>query len=105
MTEALEDGIPYDLELKMKTLKGKEIWVFVSGRPIFENSTVSLLTGVIQDIDEKKRAQEVIKERQQKSFPHSRLATIGEPAAGVGHEINNPFAISSGYLHRLKASA
>lgn len=102
VTAALKDGIPYDLELKMKTLKGAEIWVFVSGRPIFENGKVSLLTGVIQDIDEKVKAQEVLKERQQKSVLQSRLASIGELAAGVGHEINNPLAISSGYLHRLK---
>lgn len=99
---ALNEGLPYDLELKMKTFKDQEIWVFVSGRTIVENGKVTHLSGVIQNIDEKKKAEELLEREYQKNFLQSRLASIGELAAGVGHEINNPLTISMGYLDRLK---
>ncbi len=102
VTKAIEEGLPYDLEAKIKTLKGREMWVFVSGRPVVENSKVVRLLGVIQDIDDKKKAEEELKREHQKSMLQSKLASIGELAAGVGHEINNPLAIAVGNLHRLK---
>lgn len=36
------------------------------------------------------------------SFHSAKLASIGELAAGVGHEINNPLAVISGQLEMLK---
>ncbi len=41
-------------------------------------------------------------EMQRKVFQTSKMASIGELAEGVGHEINNPLAIVMGNMHILK---
>ena len=45
---------------------------------------------------------EQISQQQLKVFNAAKLASIGEMAGGVAHEINNPLAIISGNVHRLK---
>ncbi|MEL6533911.1 MAG: PAS domain S-box protein [Bacteroidota bacterium] len=47
----------WDLECLFITAKGREIWVRAMGHPIVKDGQVVQLTGVFQDIDEKKRAQ------------------------------------------------
>ena len=48
-----------------------------------------------KDISEKKEMERAL-------FHNAKLASIGELAAGVGHEINNPLAIIKGFLNTLK---
>jgi len=51
----VEEGRPYDLELRLVTAKGREIWVRTSGRPQFLDGRVVRLHGEIVDITERKR--------------------------------------------------
>ncbi|MBY0316084.1 MAG: PAS domain-containing protein [Bdellovibrionales bacterium] len=54
---------------------------------------------VIQrDITEFKK----LREQQMQHNHRERLAQIGELAAGVGHEINNPLAVISGYVQQIR---
>jgi C4-dicarboxylate-specific signal transduction histidine kinase len=46
--------------------------------------------GLLSDITERKRAEEERKELQQKAELTSRLASIGQMASGIAHEVNNP---------------
>lgn len=103
LNHAFSNGVPYDLELKMKTMTGREIWVFVSGRPVFKGNKVTRLSGVIQNIDDKKKAEEALQKEHQTNLLQSKLAAIGELAAGVGHEINNPLMIAFGGIAQLKS--
>ena len=60
--QAIENNIPYDLELQVVTAKGNERWIRVIGEAEFLNSRCSRLYGSIQDIDARKRAElEVLK--------------------------------------------
>lgn len=60
--------------------------VFAAGTPIRES---------------KLQAEELEIERQ-KSIQASKLASLGEMAAGIAHEVNNPLSIISGYLKILE---
>jgi PAS domain S-box-containing protein len=56
-----------------------------------------------EDITERKRMEEERKELEQKAQLSSRLASIGELASGVAHEINNPLTGIIGYAQFLLA--
>ncbi len=56
---------------------------------------------VLRDTTERKRAVEREKQLQEQLNLSSRLASIGELAAGVAHEINNPLAGIAGFSQRL----
>ncbi len=54
---AIEQGEPWDLELQIVNVQGKEIWVRAIGNPVMENGTCKRLFGTFQDIDSQKKAQ------------------------------------------------
>jgi|GEM_PF-2352616 len=54
----IEDGTPYDQELRFRTAKGREIWVRVIGEAVrAEDGTVTSVRGAIQEITERKEAE------------------------------------------------
>ncbi|NEP77154.1 MAG: hypothetical protein F6K39_02605 [Okeania sp. SIO3B3] len=48
----IEQGIPWNLELILVTLKGKETWVTATGQAEFKNEVCVRLFGSLQDISE-----------------------------------------------------
>jgi len=59
------------------------------------------LTGTFQDITERKQAEEREKQLQQQLNLSSRLASVGEMASGIAHEINNPLTGVIGFAQLL----
>lgn len=53
------------------------------------------------DLNERKRAEEREKQLQEELHLASRLATVGEMASGIAHEINNPLTSVVGYSQLL----
>ncbi|GEM_PF-2827690 len=54
----IEEGISYDLELKIMTANKNERWIRTVGDAEFQNGECILLYGTTQDIHERKKAQE-----------------------------------------------
>jgi len=54
---AFAEGTPYDLELRLVTDGGRQIWVRTLGKPVFSDNTIPKLTGTVQDISIRKSAE------------------------------------------------
>jgi len=84
---------------EMITLRnGQETWVLVSlSKQIDGGATIISLP-----INELVEAREQIKSQEAKMAYSSKLASLGEMAAGIAHEINNPLAILSASAALIK---
>jgi PAS domain S-box-containing protein len=98
--EKIEEAYKYGsalFEWTHKTLNGQEFpaEVLLSA---FEFQNRAVLQASVRDLTQK-RQQEFELEMQKKiAINSSKLATLGQLAAGVGHEINNPLSIIKGMV-------
>ena len=56
--EGMENGTPWDLELRMITAKGRRIWVHAQGQVVMEDGKAVRVFGAFHDITHRKSAQE-----------------------------------------------
>lgn len=101
VNRAIEFGEPYSLEVEAQTAKGNVLWVYTSGKANFIDGKVVTLSGTIQDINARKIAEIKYNKERQKSIQSAKLASLGELAASMAHEINNPLGIISGYTELM----
>lgn len=55
--KCLDDGTPWDLEVRLTTSRGRQIWARVVGEATFENGRTVGLVGILQDISRRKEAE------------------------------------------------
>lgn len=65
--QLMDKGIPYKLELRLRTFRGRMIWVRVQSSPIFFNNELAKVRGFIQDITREKEYKERL-QAQEKLF-------------------------------------
>jgi PAS domain S-box-containing protein len=87
-------------EFALRRKNGSRIWVEITTTAVNKGRGVAVI-GLVRDITERKRAEEKEKQLQQQLNLSSRLASIGQLAAGVAHEINNPLTGILGFSERL----
>jgi PAS domain S-box-containing protein len=91
VTRAIEQEEPFDVELQLMTAKGNERWVRAIGRPEFRQGRCVRLYGTFQDIDDRKRAEEALRESEEKHrlfFENASIGIIHYSAQGVITDIN-----------------
>jgi len=92
--------IPGLFEMSIITKDGTEVPIEVtSAYTTYRGQRANV--AFIRDITERKQAEEKEKELQQELYLSSRLAAVGELAAGVAHEISNPLTGILGFSQRL----
>jgi two-component system NtrC family sensor kinase len=102
LEQAFKDGKSHTTERQHPLPSGEVAFFENTANPIRDASgkIVSCLE-IGRNITERKRAAEREKEMQRELLLSSRLAAIGELAAGVAHQINNPLTGVLGFSQRL----
>jgi len=95
-----EQGRAYNEEFHSR-MKSGEIRIGLASAEIINIGGEPCRIVVIADITEHKQAEEKEKQLQQELYLAQRLASVGELAAGVAHEINNPLTGVLGFSQRL----
>ena len=100
--KAFRDGKSHTSERRIVTPSGEGTFWENKANPIRDGRgrVVSCLE-IARNITERKRVEEEEKRLQQELYLSRRLASIGELAAGVAHEINNPLTGILGFAERL----
>ena len=96
LEQCINHQVPYSLDLRIRRQDGEVRWVNSSGNPNVVDGKVVSVFGTIQDIDNRKKTEEAYEAERMKSIQSSKLASLGEMAAGVAHEINNPLSVIYG---------
>lgn len=73
----IETGEPFDLELEFITAKGNHIWVHSVGNAQQVDGVTTSVSGSFQDITDRKKAQEELRESEKKFRSLSKISPVG----------------------------
>lgn len=101
--KCIQDGEPYSMRFRTQNIEQQMIWIEAFGRGLKDSGgQIKRLLGTCQDITEKVKLEADLNQKNLLALHNSKLATLGEMAAGMAHEINNPLSIVVGNLTFLK---
>jgi len=93
LTKSLTTGMPFDAEVRLRRADGVFRRFQDSGLPVRDID--GIITGwsfLITDIDDRKRTEEELRQARGNLARINRVTTMGELAASLAHEINQPIS-------------
>lgn len=93
--KALNNGEPYNMDLRFTTAKGKNLWTRTICKPIVIDGKTVKLTGTFQDITANKEAEENLKTALFKATESDRLKSAF--LATMSHELRTPLNAIIGF--------
>jgi hypothetical protein len=89
--QAIQTGEPYRATHRLRSRDGGYRWYYASGEPLRDSDgKIIQWYGLSIDIDERKRAEDHLRDTRIKLAKASRLATVAELSASIAHELNQP---------------
>ena len=98
--DAIAKNKSFDLELQLKTAKGKRIWVRTIGKPEFIDGKCLRVRGIFQDITERKNAELKLRASEEKLASYISLAPDGifvVDDSGRYIDVNDAALLLTGY--------
>lgn len=86
----LNEGVSYDVELKMTTFKGREVWIRTLGEAEFERETCVRVFGTCQDITDRKETELKLIAARKAAEGANRTKSLF--LATMSHEIRTPMS-------------
>jgi PAS domain S-box-containing protein len=92
LTNCLTTGAPFTLECRLRTATDKIRWVEVRGLGPVREGDRSYVIGTLQDVTERKQAEETRHQLEMQLLHAQKLESLGILAGGIAHDFNNILA-------------
>ena len=87
-------GVVKDFECEVYRKDGSKIWISANARAILKDGVVTHYEGMNENITERKRLEECVRQGQ-------KMEAVGQLAAGLSHDFNNLLGVINGYSEML----
>ena len=97
--------IPNVFEYRLIDKDGKDRWIRASNRLVYNSQGhATAIEGICRNVTEEKQALQTVADLSARLNESAKLSVLGEIAANIAHEVNNPLATISGSAEQLIAA-